>query len=135
MRYYSSTRVTVGHQKIPEDTIVTLRYNGVTRRYFSCTRVPGEPPGDTAVALGYKWCQQEKHFDLYQSLNRLPICHYSISWLPTVTLVSLWYLLVPSVIAVSPGGHTGTLISIQYLMVAHCYPRVTIVAYGGPLVF
>ena len=33
--------------------------NGVTRRYFSCTRVTGEPPGDTAVALGYKLCQQE----------------------------------------------------------------------------
>ena len=34
----------------------------------------------------------------------------------------------------SPGGLTGTLISIQYLMVAHCYSRVTTVAYGGPLV-
>ena len=62
-------------------------------------------------------------------------CHYSISWLPTVTLVSLWYLLVPSVTKISPGGHTGALISIQYFMVAHCYPRVTTVAYGGPLVF
>ena len=62
---------------------------------------------------------------------RLTKCHCSISWLPTVILVSLWYLMVPSITTVSPGGHTGTLISIQYLMVAHSYPRDTTVAYSS----
>ena len=37
--------------------------------YFSCTRVPGEPPGDTTVALGYKWCQQEILSDTRVSLQ------------------------------------------------------------------
>ena len=30
-----------------------------TRRYFSGTGVPLEPPGDTVEAIGYQWSHQE----------------------------------------------------------------------------
>ena len=79
------------------------------------------PIGDTVVTQGYP------------SIPTVSQCNYSIAALlpmlpvgpPGDTLETL---------VTSPGGHTGTLISIQYLMVAHCYSRVTTVAYGGPLV-
>ena len=76
------------------------------------------PTGDTVVTQGYP------------SIPTVSQCDYSIA-----ALLSMLPVGPPGdTLGRSPGGHTGTLISIQYLMVAHCYPRVTTVAYGGPLV-
>ena len=76
------------------------------------------PTGDTIVTQGYP------------SIPTVSQCDYSIAaLLPMLPVGPLG-----DTLGRSPGGHTGTLISIQYRMVAHCYPRVTTVAYGGPLV-
>ena len=78
------------------------------------------PTGDTVVTQGYP------------SIPTVSQCDYSIAALLPMLPVGPPGDTVET-LGRSPGGHTGTLISIQYLMVAHCYPRVTTIAYGGPL--
>ena len=48
MRYCSGIRVPF---QATRDTVVTLSRSGVTKRYYSGTRIALEPPEDIAVAL------------------------------------------------------------------------------------